>query len=115
MLREVRDSEAQGERQSAALDLQAGNKRREMQRWHEHVAAGEEDRRLLFGEAHVIEQQMRMESARKRGAQRDAAAEPLLLPVIGSKIEHFANCIHRETHPRSQDEYLCGLKKCVCL
>jgi NACalpha-BTF3-like transcription factor len=51
MLREVKEAEASGEQLSADIELQAEKLRRERQMWTERIAAAEEDRRLLFGEA----------------------------------------------------------------
>ena len=73
MLREVRDAEQQGEAQSRELDLQADQLRREKQMWLERIAAAEEDRRLLFGEAQEVEHKMREQHERKKAAAADAA------------------------------------------
>jgi len=73
MLREVKEAEASGEQLSADIELQAEKLRRERQMWTERIAAAEEDRRLLFGEAQAVELHMREEKARKMDAQADAA------------------------------------------
>ena len=73
VLREVKEAEAKGEEQSRELDAQAEALRRERQMWTEQIAAAEEDRKLLFGEAQEVEQRMRQEKARKQTAQADAS------------------------------------------
>lgn len=72
MLREVKEAEQAGEALSRDLDAQAESKRRERQMWNERIAAAEEDRRLLFGEAQQVEHKMRAERERKLEAQADA-------------------------------------------
>jgi len=73
MLRTVREAEAKGASESAALDQRAEALRHEREMWAERLKAAEEDRQALFKEAARIEAQLRAEKQRKAEAQANAA------------------------------------------